>query len=440
MDPGLVIGGKYHVVRLIAEGGMGAVYDAIHGVTGRRVALKLISELGLARGAPALRRFEREAKATGAIDSRHVVQVLDAGEDEASGMPFLVMEFLEGEDLRAVLRRGPLPAAQALQITAEVCAGLVEAHAADIVHRDLKPGNLFLAEAGEQTLVKILDFGIAKLLDEESSARDVTRTGEVVGSPPYMSPEQLTSPGDVDHRSDIWSLGVVLYEMLTGATPTAGINTIGARVHAICHVPAASLSDRVAGIRPEVATLVHRALALDPNARFSSAREMLDALRALQPVVIEIDKKAREGLTRPSAFFGARSAALGAVGIGLVATVIAVVRPDLRGRVAPSLAVATAVTNTNTNSTEPAASRTASRTVAAAPGSAALNSASFTSFSASSSLVPAGMASAGSGAAPRTPTDGARKLGGAAHTKAGGAGAPVPGPAVRVEATGREQL
>ncbi len=289
VDSGLVIAGKYHVVQLIAQGGMGVVYDAIHAKTGRRVALKLIKERGLSGGPAALRRFEREAKAAGAIDSLHVVQVLDAGEDDASGMPFMVMEYLQGEDLRTVLARGALPPDQAIAIATQVCLGLVRAHAADIIHRDLKPANLFLAEAdGDQRIVKILDFGIAKLLGEESRTHDLTGTGDIVGSPPYMSPEQLVSPRDVDHRTDLWSLGVVLYEMLCGVTPTSGLGPIGTRVYAICHLPAPPLATQLRDVRPALAALVHRALAVDPDARFASAEEMLEALRELQPETIAL--------------------------------------------------------------------------------------------------------------------------------------------------------
>lgn len=283
MNPGLVVAGKYHVVRLLAEGGMGAVYDAIHAKTGRRVALKLIHEHALSKGPKAIRRFEREAMAAGAIDSTHVVQVLDAGVDDASGMPFLVMEYLEGEDLRRVLTRGPLSEERALAIALETCRGLMAAHAADVVHRDLKPANLFLAETDDgRCVVKILDFGIAKLVDENVDTGALTKTGDLIGSPLYMSPEQLASPRDVDHRSDLWSLGVVLYEMLSGVVPTADVHAIGARVYAICNVPSASLTESMAGIRPQIAAVVGRALAIDRAARFASAEEMFAALRTVQ--------------------------------------------------------------------------------------------------------------------------------------------------------------
>jgi serine/threonine-protein kinase len=289
VDGDLVIAGKYHVVQLIAQGGMGAVYDAVNAKTGRRVALKLIQERALARGPAALRRFEREAKAAGAVESQHVVQVLDAGEDEASGMPFIAMEYLEGEDLRAVIARGPLRAELALAVATQVCLGLVKAHAADIIHRDLKPANLFVASSDDdRRIVKLLDFGIAKLLHDANDGQRLTKTGDLVGSPPYMSPEQLAAPHRVDHRTDLWALGVVLYEMLSGVTPTAHISGIGERVRAICLVPSLALDERVPDIRPDVAALVHRALALDPEERFASAAEMLEALRALQPRAIDL--------------------------------------------------------------------------------------------------------------------------------------------------------
>ena len=300
MNDALVIAGKYHVVQLIAQGGMGAVYDAVNAKTGRRVALKLINERALATGPAALLRFEREAKAAGGIESQHVVQVLDAGEDEASGMPFIAMEYLEGEDLRAVIARGPLPAPLAIAIAKQVCLGLVKAHEVGIIHRDLKPANLFVAASDDdRRLVKLLDFGIAKLLHEAADGHDLTRTGEMIGSPPYMSPEQLASPQAVDHRTDLWSLGVVLYEMLSGVTPTAHIGAVGARVYAICHVPALPLVDRVPGVRADVAAFVHRALLRDPDARFASAEEMLRALRALEPDTLSL-RDADLGLSRGS--------------------------------------------------------------------------------------------------------------------------------------------
>lgn len=262
---------------------MGAVYDAIHAKTGRRVALKLIHERTITSGGPAARRrFEREARAAAAVDSLHVVQILDSGDDERSGMPFIVMEYLQGVDLRAVLSRGPLPERLAIAVATQISMALHKAHEGEVIHRDLKPANVFISKAdGGRRIVKLLDFGIAKIASEGSETVDLTSTGDLVGSPPYMSPEQLCSPRDVDPRTDVWSLGVVLYEMLCGETPTHGINPIGRRVYAICHTPAARIESRVLEVSPQLAAIVHRALAIDPKQRFASMLEMHRELRSL---------------------------------------------------------------------------------------------------------------------------------------------------------------
>jgi serine/threonine protein kinase len=278
VEAGAVVGGKYHVVRQLGAGGMGAVYDAVHAKTGRRVALKLINESALSRGREALARFEREARAAAAVDSLHVVQVLDSGEDEASGLPFLVLEFLEGEDLRAVLRRGPLPPEIAIKIALQIAQGLVRAHANDVIHRDLKPANVFLAQSdGGRQIVKLLDFGIAKIV--EPTDEHLTGTNDLIGSPPYMSPEQVKTPLEIDARTDLWSLGVVLYEMLAGAVPTASIKTLAARAHSICYEQA----PRLETVDPALADIVQLALAIDRDQRFQTAEGMLAALEAIAP-------------------------------------------------------------------------------------------------------------------------------------------------------------
>jgi len=294
---GLIVAEKYHVIQAIGQGGMGAVYDAVHAKTGRRVALKLIHERTISVGGPAARRrFEREARATAAIDSLHVVQVLDSGEDERSGMPFIVMEFLQGVDLKTVLSKGPLPQHLAIAIATQISMGLHKAHEGDVIHRDLKPANVFVSKAdGGRRIVKLLDFGIAKIAGGEggiSETVDLTTTGDLVGSPPYMSPEQLNSPRDVDKRTDVWALGVVLYEMLCGEVPTHGIHPIGRRVYAICHTPAERIEHRVPGISPKLAEIVHRALEIDPTRRFASVLEMHRELRSLlqgSPELRDID-------------------------------------------------------------------------------------------------------------------------------------------------------
>jgi serine/threonine protein kinase len=284
-----IIDGKYEIVRELSKGGMGAVYEARHLRTGRKVALKLILVEGVARKTPsdALRRFEREARAAGSIESRHVVSVLDTGVDASTAEHYIVMELLSGEDLRQLIRRaGALPAPLALSIAAQVCVGLRRAHALGIIHRDIKPGNIYLARQEDGRVeVKILDFGIAKLRVDplaSNDGHDLTRSGSVLGSPLYMSPEQATGSRDVDVRSDIWSLGIVMYEALTGAAPHAH-RALGAVILAICSEPARPLREQASWVSPEVAAVVHRALALEPGQRFASAKEMQAAIEALLP-------------------------------------------------------------------------------------------------------------------------------------------------------------
>jgi serine/threonine-protein kinase len=190
---GETIDGKYQIVRRLGQGGMGEVYEARHLGTGRRVAIKVVFGEALAQDREIVARFQREARAAGAIESQHVVQVLDTGFDPESGHPYLVMEYLTGRDLQATLQElGHLPPDLALRIVAQVCLGLARAHEAGVVHRDIKPANVFLARLdGGEVVVKVLDFGIAKLRMEKFSTVDgtsLTQSGSLLGSPYYMSP------------------------------------------------------------------------------------------------------------------------------------------------------------------------------------------------------------------------------------------------------------
>ena len=266
---------------------MGTVYEARHTGTGRRVALKLI--LGdLARNPKLLARFELEARVAGTIESEHIVHVTDVGRDEERDAPFLAMEYLVGEDLDTLFARlGPVDPDLALRIGVQACLGLEKAHALDIVHRDLKPANLFLTERdGGELRVKILDFGVAKVKLEETfgaSAPKLTRTGALVGSPIYMSPEQARGNGKVDHRSDLWSLAVVLYEALAGRQPFEDIDGLGQLIIAICTEPTEPIRSYAPWVDPAIAKVVERALVLDPAQRWQSAGEMREALAALLP-------------------------------------------------------------------------------------------------------------------------------------------------------------
>ncbi len=283
---GTLIGAKYRIVRPLAEGGMSVVYEAVHERTGRTVALKVLSPgvFGLRRQ-DFVARFEREAKASANLETPHVVPVLDAGVSD-DGAPFLVMDLLRGADVQKTVETlGPLQPGIAVRIAMQACTGLAAAHAAGVIHRDVKSANLFLAETHDGRIeVKILDFGIAKLrLDAASEGLPLTQTGSVLGSPLYMSPEQALDAKNIDARTDLWSLGVVLYEMLAGATPFADVGSLPRLLLAITQQGAPSVRLAAPWVPPALAMLVSRALSIPREARFASAGEMREALAPLAP-------------------------------------------------------------------------------------------------------------------------------------------------------------
>jgi serine/threonine-protein kinase len=286
------LGGRYQIVRLIGSGGMGSVYEGVDVATGGRVAIKLIHEcaaLHTTNGPPSsFSRLKREARAMKTIDTPHIVSVLDAGTHPETGAPYIVLELLEGEDLqRTIDRLGPLPPPFALKVVAQACLGLTAAHAAGVVHRDIKPANLFLQRrAGGEMIVKLLDFGIAKILRGAASSdasTTLTDSGTVLGSPYYMSPEQLRSAKQSDHLTDIWSIGAVLYCALTGRAPYAEVRPFVRLIAAICGQRPVPVRQIAPLVSPEAAQIIENAMAIDPSQRFPSALAMLDALRALLP-------------------------------------------------------------------------------------------------------------------------------------------------------------
>ncbi len=290
--PARVIGGKYQIVRQLGRGGMGVVYEALHIGTGRRVALKEIIGSDLAKERKLVERFHREARATGSIDTRHIAMVLDTGNDPDTGNPFLVMELLAGEDVQQLIDRvGPLGEALALKIVAQACTGLGRAHAAGVIHRDIKPANLFLARRDEELVVTLLDFGVARVKQElTTESFTLTSTGLMLGTPLYMSPEQVVGAKDLDHRTDLWALGVVLYELLAGTTPYTDHETLGALLVAICSKPAKPLRELVPAASAATEAITARALALDPTKRYQHADELLADLRAaIGPASLAID-------------------------------------------------------------------------------------------------------------------------------------------------------
>jgi serine/threonine protein kinase len=280
IKPGDVIDGKYVIESVIGVGGMGAVFLANHEQLRRRVAVKFL--LNEAKENPdAYARFEREAHAAAALQSENVTRVIDLGA-LADGTPYIVMEYLEGQDLSARLSSvGRLPIEEAVAHVLEVCDALSEAHALGIVHRDLKPANLFLAQrANGSTRVKVLDFGISKMgASGIGKQMSLTGTGAVMGSPLYMSPEQLRGSGKVDESADIWALGVVLYEFLAGRPPFQA-EAFPEQCALILTAPAPALRDHRPEVPPALEAVVMRCLAKDLSSRFSSVGELTAALLA----------------------------------------------------------------------------------------------------------------------------------------------------------------
>ena len=266
---------RYTVVRLLGHGGMGAVYEARHATLARRVAIKFLLP-ARAADPEALRRFENEAKAAGGLEHPNLVAVTDLG-CATDGSPYLVMEFLQGQDCAALLGRlGALPVPRAVNIVRQACRGLALAHQHGIVHRDLKPENLFLTDAGDgRDLVKVLDFGIAKLRSSEAGV--ATGTGTTFGTAYYMSPEQARGAGDVDQCADVWSLGIVLYELLAARRPFEGDQFLHV-IHQILSATPAPL----ATLRPDVpaglTAAISRAMTKDVAARLPSVKALAELL------------------------------------------------------------------------------------------------------------------------------------------------------------------
>ncbi len=280
LAPTRVIGGKYHLGKVIGEGGMGAVYAAHHPELGVEVAVKLLSDSSL-NNPNSLARFRREAMAMGKIKHDNVISVMDAGTDE-SGIPYLVMELLDGEPLSATLKRERiLSPGLSAWIVSEVLAGLGAAHAKDIVHRDLKPGNVFIAiQSDGSRRVKLLDFGISKLGDS-SATLNVTAAGALVGTPNFMAPEQIRAM-DLDGRLDLYATGIMLYRMVTGNLPYVGSGAEELYRRILC-----SECKLPREVRPELTQgledVIMKAMHADREQRYQTAYEFREALQAAVP-------------------------------------------------------------------------------------------------------------------------------------------------------------
>jgi serine/threonine-protein kinase len=279
--PTQLVAGKYQLTRMLGRGGMGSVWEGIHTSLGTRVAVKFI-ETEYADSREARSRFENEARAAATLRSKHVVQVFDHGVLD-DGRPYIVMEFLAGEPLdRRLDRVGRLPPAETAKIVSQICRALAKAHEAGIVHRDLKPENVFLVwdEEDGSDIVKVVDFGIAKFNNSSIGISSATRTGSVLGTPYYMSPEQARGLRSVDYRSDLWSVGVIVYRCMIGVLPFDG-EAIGDLLVKLCTAPLPVPSQSGVPVPPGFDEWFARALQREPSARFATALELSESLSAV---------------------------------------------------------------------------------------------------------------------------------------------------------------
>jgi eukaryotic-like serine/threonine-protein kinase len=285
---------------------MGAVWEGTHSSLGTRVAVKFI-DVEYAESPEARGRFENEARAAARLRSKHVVEVYDHGVSE-DGRPFIVMEFLEGEPLDKRLDRvGRLPPKETAQIVLQICKALAKAHLANIVHRDLKPENVFLVWDDEEgtDVVKVVDFGIAKFNDASMSTSSATRTGSVLGTPHYMSPEQARGLRSVDSRSDLWSVAVIAYRCLVGALPFDG-EAVGDLLVKLCTAPIPVPSRLVSDLPPSFDAWVHKALTREPAERFQTAAQLSESLAAVCGLTVR-GQYQRDAAAGPYSAPGSRS-------------------------------------------------------------------------------------------------------------------------------------
>lgn len=276
LEPGCLFAGKYRLERPVGRGAMGTVWSALHESLGQRVAIKVISPEH-ASSEELRRRFDTEARAAAKLRSRFVVGVFDHGTTK-SELPYIVMEFLDGEPLEdRIARLGVLPLHEVSRITHHVGRALSRAHASGIIHRDLKPANIFITQTEDEDggwIAKVLDFGIAKV--DDFAERSTTKTGAVLGTPLFMSPEQVRGASSVDPRADLYSLGMVVYNMLTGTYAFVG-QSFGDLLVSICTDPLPQLSARARNIPPALDLWFQKACARDLSDRFQTAEELLDA-------------------------------------------------------------------------------------------------------------------------------------------------------------------
>ena len=320
---GITLLGRYSVERKIGQGGMGAVYEATHTLIGKRVAVKVLLDK-YARKEQVVARLEQEARLASSIGHEHIIDITDFGTTD-DGRTFVVMEFLEGESLAELLNReGPLPEARILDIATQVASALGAAHAKGIVHRDVKPENVFLLRRKDKDFVKVVDFGISKSLRSSDLGEDdsprLTQTGMVLGTPLYMSPEQARGDEELDHRIDVYALGVIMYELATGRVPFTGSNYLSIISQVLNDPPKPPRALRP-DLSDEVEAIILRALAKDRDDRYQSTTDMLADLSALADDPTHSTQRAR--ITGPRRRPAPRSGLRLAAWIAVVAVIVA---------------------------------------------------------------------------------------------------------------------
>ena len=287
LPPGTLLAGKFRIERLLGAGAMGAVYAIEHELTHHKRALKLLHP-DVVQVPDIVRRFLAEASAAGRAGSPHLVETFDAG-TLPTGEPYVVMEMLTGETLGAVLERTHrLDPAYAAEFVAQAAEGIEAAHRAGIIHRDLKPDNLFVTQREGRPFIKILDFGVSKFATTEQAPLGATRTGTIVGSPSYMSPEQIVGDPDIDARTDVFALGVVLYQCVSGALPFEA-PTLHALTLRLLTGDLTPLETLLPGLPPTILEVVRRALSKERAGRYPTAQALADALaplRSSQPMTL----------------------------------------------------------------------------------------------------------------------------------------------------------
>jgi tRNA A-37 threonylcarbamoyl transferase component Bud32 len=347
---GATLADRYEIIRRIGEGGMGAVYEARHSIIGKRVAIKVLLEKFL-ENEELIARLLQEARLASSIGHQNIVDVTDFGTTR-DGRAFVVMEFLEGESLaELIMRDAPLPVERSLGIVKQVASALGAAHAKGIVHRDVKPENVYLVRRGEQDFVKVVDFGVSKAVRSREEAgsewQRLTRTGAVLGTPLFMSPEQAAGREDLDERADVWAAALILYECLTGELPFRGNNYLGvvAQIQNQAVQPPSALRPEL-GIPPAVDRVLMRGLEKDRTRRYQRMAELERDIDRL--LAGDVDAGFLEGASEATAAQARRRgrwpvhlgvAAIFVVGIGTAALLARTGHRDEKPTVAPAHAV-----------------------------------------------------------------------------------------------------